>query len=180
MDIKNYFLTPVRQIDDIAIWSKITKDSLVNYRNQITNGLIADDDIPQELFGLTKKEIDDFFKKSMEEVELLTCINYLSAIEAKFKNDYEVRSKKRLKDKLSKDLKDLHKKRSSRANFDSDILKIWKRNHTPNYIFSDLSEALKIRNWLAHGRYWKLTKKYNEIDIYNICNNIITNVQFIN
>lgn len=178
MNIKNYFLTPVRQIDDIAIWSKITKESLINYRNQIKNGLV---NIPPEFFGLTNNEIDEFFKKSIEEVELLTCINYLSAIEAKFKTDYNARSKKQKKDQLSKDLKALYSRRTYKANFDDDILDIWKKNHPSTHIFSQLKDALKMRNWLAHGRYWKLqTKKYTDIDIYTICNTIITNVNFIN
>jgi hypothetical protein len=79
----------------------------------------------------------------------------LATIEASFRLDYEIRCQKKLKDNLSRALREIYKVRQEQASLNEDIFEAW-RLYTPSSktLISELRGAFKLRHWLAHGRYW--------------------------
>ena len=91
---------------------------------------------------------------------------------------YLQRVYKRDKDPLSKSFRDLYREKENRARLDEDILELWK-NHHPELkgVIGDFKGALKLRHWLAHGRYWlpRLGRLYDAYSVYIISDNIMNN-----
>jgi hypothetical protein len=105
------------------------------------------DSTPQERVGELKKRIDETALRSI----LIT----LAALEASFRIDYEDRCRRRLKDSLSRALRDVYRQRGAKkTRLDEDIFEAW-RNHIveSKRRIGDLRSAFKVRHWLAHGRY---------------------------
>lgn len=79
----------------------------------------------------------------------------LASIEAMFRIDFEKRCNSRLKDPLSRKFRSWGKARSSRIRFDEEILEAWKElGLISSKLVGELRSAMKLRHWLAHGRYW--------------------------
>ena len=106
--------------------------------------------------GYSPSEFNDFLRSRIEETELRSSLAILAALEAAVRIDYQLRTKQRHKDALSREFRAIYKKRQERARFDEDLLEPWVR-HYPSFkiLARELRAALHFRHWLAHGRYWK-------------------------
>lgn len=109
-------------------------------------------------FGLSKKEIQEEEYLHLLEIHYQYIFTTISSIEAAFMVDYTIRCTEKKKDHLSREMRRIQRNcqtKSKRPSFDEDILEAWANNTTgTNQIISDLRVALKLRHWLAHGRYW--------------------------
>lgn len=168
-----------QNINDIINWFNIQKSAMYYYKNNIITNLSENHDLPKEFFGFSLKELEDYFKYLYEELENVTCLSLLSAVEANLRMDYLNRVYGKKKDKLSRKFREIYKEKGDRISLEEDILQTWVKNY-PNFktIISNYKSTLKYRNWLAHGRYWiaKLEREYDVDTIYSISDNIISNI----
>jgi len=59
------------------------------------------------------------------------------------------------KDTISRACRALYKQKGARVSLEDDILAIWKQNYPECKIaIGHFIGVLKLRHWLAHGRYW--------------------------
>jgi hypothetical protein len=94
---------------------------------------------------------------SVSELDLTHSLVLLAAIEALFRVDFERRCSLRLKDDLSRTFRDWKRSRGNRIRFEEDLLEAWKKQGgLSSNLVSDIRGAMKLRHWLAHGRYWTL------------------------
>jgi hypothetical protein len=165
-----------KSLEDIVNFYNLCKSALLKYKENIKKGL----EIPEEFIGFTPEKLDQYFKDKIKELENLTCLDLLAAVEAKLRIDYLTRVYNRKKDNLSRIFRCIYKDKAERASLDEDILESWKEQYpqAKKYI-SDYKGALQLRHWLAHGRYWtpKLGKKYDLLTVYTICKNLVDYLQ---
>jgi hypothetical protein len=128
-------------------------------------------------FGLAPDELDEFFL----ELDYLTIMDLLSATEAAVRVDFLRRVQDKGKDPLSRSFRKLAKAFGQRVALEEHILDEWVTHH-PNLRSpsSDFKGALKLRHWLAHGRYWtpKLARPaYTPADVFDICDRLLVPTQ---
>ena len=164
-----------QDLDEIFLYYHTTSKSLNYYRESIARSKV----INQHYIGLTNNELIEYFEQHLEELEKNISFNILSTIEASFRIDYKIRTRKKHKDDLSRKFRELHKTKGDNISLEKDILELWKGEY-PKFksIISDFIGALKYRHWLAHGRYWvpKLGRNYDVPTISTISDRIYVNL----
>jgi hypothetical protein len=103
----------------------------------------------------------------------VTILSLLTAVEAAVRIDFLERIRARKKDALSKHFLELHRRLGRHVEFEKHILDGWKlcRPATKRAI-GYFKGAWRLRNWLAHGRYWEPSfgQNYSTPDVLQICN----------
>lgn len=87
----------------------------------------------------------------------------IAAAEASIRIDFGERVHGRRKDLVSRTFRQICKRRGLYPRLEDDILDAWASNApAAKSHVAAFKEALKFRNWLAHGRYWvpKIGRKY--------------------
>ncbi len=58
---------------------------------------------------------------------------------------------------------------------DVDTWKEFTPDPADKMVIGDFKAALKLRNWLAHGRYWeeRFPRDYSPGDVYDICHALL-------
>ena len=137
-------------------------------------------DVPDLFVGMTVSEIDTYYSDKLQELDWVTCLELLAATEAALRVDFHVRVDKRLKDGLTRRFRDVRKEYEDRPHqirLVEDILDNW-RDDEPDKktLIGDFKGALKLRHWLAHGRYRtpKLGRTYDPMDIYQVSSTLLT------
>ncbi len=133
----------------------------------------------------TYSEITAELAKRIQELEITSSLSLLSALEASFRIDYLLRCYNKLKDPLSRCLREIYKLRENHAALEEDILEAWKDHLHDNKgkrIVSDLIGVLKYRNWLAHGRYWEPTnwgrRRFDYATLYGLAIEVYNTLNF--
>ncbi len=157
----------------------IVYKSLCNYLKGINNHTITEN----RFIGMTPTELSQYFDEKFKELEYQyqTSFDILSSVEAKFRIDYLQRIYMRHRDDLTRQFRELYKDRGVRASLKDEILELWKNCYPVyNNIISDYKGALKLRDWLAHGRYWvpKFGRKYDLNTVYTIAEKLYTDLPF--
>ncbi|MEG3128989.1 hypothetical protein SC171_14730 [Pantoea cypripedii] len=141
--------------------------------------------IPARLIGLTKDEIEKEIKEKQLMLERMCSLELLSALEARIKIDYIHRVKEKFKDNLSRDFRQLHKRKQNKASLVDDLLHLRKKNINGNdKEINEFIKAIDYRNWLAHGRYWIPKKavhirKYDYLSIKTLAIDILSKLDLI-
>ena len=164
-----------QDVSKILLYYHTSSKSLNSYRESIASNKVND----PNYIGFTKKELIEYFNNHFEELEKNISFNILSTLEASFMVDYLFRTKRKLKDDVSRKFRDLYKLKEDNVSLEHEILTIWKSEH-PSFksVISDFVGALKYRHWLAHGRYWKpkLGRNYDVSTISTISERVYTNL----
>ena len=135
-----------------------------------------DVDLAARFLGSTASEVDQTFESQRVELELLTMLVLLTTAEAILRIDFQERVQKRLKDTLSRKYREIWRIRKDRVRLDDDLLSALMKEADPPSVVSEFRAALKLRNWLAHGRHWqpKLGRNYSAGHVFDICTAIVT------
>lgn len=124
--------------------------------------------------GMSEDEVADFF----HELDYLSMLDLLSATEAAIRVDFWTRVQDKAKDPLSRDFRRLVKAHSEKVSLEDHILEAWIRNLPDSKSrIGDFKRTLKLRHWLAHGRYWtpKLARRsYSSSDVFDVCDGLLS------
>lgn len=115
------------------------------------------------------------------ENDIAACMNLLASIEARFRVDYFARCYRRLKDELSRAMRELYSRRGEKVSLEDEIFEHWKRHTSvPPRLISELRGAFRYRHWIAHGRYWvpKLGQKYDFFGISVLAQTVQSSLPF--
>jgi hypothetical protein len=124
--------------------------------------------LPERLLYMTTDELKHQFEWAKDELDNHMMMGVLATLEAHFRDDFEYRCAKRLKDDLSRSYRDIRKKRKKHVRLEDDILEAWKKHHpSMQKQVSEIKSVLKLRHWLAHGRHWipKLGRNFDFMDV---------------
>ncbi|BBB89712.1 MAG TPA: hypothetical protein PKA28_12460 [Methylomusa anaerophila] len=163
-----------KNIEDILEWYQITKNSLDENEKLIISNKNT---TLKQFIGLTKQEVEEYFKYVKDELEKMVCLDLLAAIEAALKIDYFIRAEGKKRETISKFFREDYKKTKGKVSLDGTILSAWKEFY-PEYRhkIGAYRGFLKYRNWLAHGRIWEETVLCDVDVVYQICDDIISNL----
>lgn len=133
-------------------------------------------------YGMSENEFEEFFR----EVDYLVMMDLLASAEAAMKVDYVNRANKRKpKDNITKDFRNLSKQVGTKISLES-ILEIWKKHEEIlKTKIGNFNGIFKLRDWLAHGRYWRpqLPRQYTmykAADVYDIVYEILEGMNILN
>lgn len=130
-------------------------------------------------FAKTKEELGSDFVFQTAELSLLSMFSMLACTEAALRVDFIVRVRNREKDDVSRGFRDAFKVQEERIRLEEDILDVWKEHGEARIkrAVSEFKSALNLRDWLAHGRYWKpklgRAAEYNPVDVFDICRELL-------
>jgi hypothetical protein len=147
-------------------------------------GQLAQGTVPggSRFLGLTQAEIEDFFDRHRIELDFLTMLDLMSAAEAAIRLDYKRKVVNRWKGDVSRSFLRIHKNLSKKkleeyVRLEEDILDTWvdcePKTKRP---VSEFKGAMRLRHWLAYGRYWNLNagrQQYNPKDVFDISNRLL-------
>lgn len=120
-------------------------------------------------------EVDGYFNSQRAELEFLAMFEVLATAEAILRLDFGRRTNMRWKDPLSRRFRQIRAERTDRIRLDEDILEALGSEIEPASVVSEFRGALRLRHWLAHGRYWhpKLGRGYGPNDVFDISQKLI-------
>jgi hypothetical protein len=173
------------QPDFESIWScyHISQKSLVAYRVSILANFKAGKSLPDYFMGMRERHLEECFMQCEKELDYITCLQLLSAIEAILRLDFLGRvNKPRPNSKLDQAFQDIFKIKAFQVNLEEDILDNWKA-HKPACVdeIGQLKQILRFRHWLAHGRYWQPSfPKYVPLQVYTMGKNLLDCLQIRN
>ena len=133
-------------------------------------------------FAKTKEELDSNFAFQSTETDLLSMLGMFACVEASLRVDFVKRITYRRKDDVSRKFRAADKARAKQIRLEEDVLDVWQAQPIAGIYraVSDFKGALKLRHWLAQGRYWnaKLGRAsgYNALDVFEICNRLLCSV----
>ena len=150
---------------DIAEQYDVSVKSMILYYSKVNPGFST------QFRFFTDDEVENEREDRLEETDTALALTLLASIEASFRVDYLRRCYRRRKDSLSRNFRELYKRKRRRVSLEDDLLEAWKRHApVPSSLVGDIKGAFKYRHWLAHGRYWvqKLGRRYDFSNIYEL------------
>ena len=130
-------------------------------------------------FGKTLEELDADFTFQTAELSLLSMLGMLACTEAAVRIDFIERVSNRKKDDVSRGFRDAFKEQGERIRLEEDILDLWREHGNAGIrrAVQEFKGALPLRNWLAHGCYWKprlgRAAGYDPVDVFDICHELL-------
>jgi hypothetical protein len=138
--------------------------------------------------GKTREEVEGDFAYQIAELAQVAKLGMLASTEAALRIDSIERVLNRKRDAVSRRFLDINggrwwkpfsRRGIHNARLDEDILNTW-RDHGPDpdirHVVSEFKGVLKLRHWLAHGRYWKPRlgrASYDILDVFEICRQLL-------
>jgi len=132
-------------------------------------------------FGYARKEVAQELAERKNEASLVYSLSILAALEAAFRIDFQKRCKRRGRDTISRKFREINKINKNHISLDEDILEAWRSgNSIQRKIVGDIRAVLKLRHWLAHGRYWvpKLGANFSIIEVFILSQTVMKSFPF--
>jgi len=148
---RQFVLVPALELDQLDAYHQDILDSLRRSFSPSAPTFEA------RFAGKSATEVKELLTLRLGESDLRSTFAVLTSLEARFRIDFNIRCRRRLKDDLSAYFRRVEKVRGDRIRLDKDILEGWKRHSTaPIRLISQLRDAFNFRDWVAHGRCWIL------------------------
>lgn len=170
------------ELEEIWDWFDSNKLGLHLLKSDLFEAIRNNSSVPTKYIGFNIAEIEAHIKSQLTELENVTSLSLLSAVEAKLRRDYLSRVYEKKRDEISRSMKQIYNEKAHKASLEEDILECWKGIYPElKRIIGEYRGALKYRNWLAHGRYWlpKFGGKYDLYTVYAIADNVVRNLDLI-
>lgn len=160
---------------ELRQWHDETREAIDDRELKILDQIAKHVQVPPAVLGMTKEELTDYFEGVRRELDAAACLLLLAEAEAVLRVDYRSRVERRGKDDVSRAYREMHKEKEASVRLDEDILGTWVTHHPQcKPAVSSFRAMLKLRHWLAHGRYWppKLGRRYAPEDVFDIASGL--------
>ena len=171
------FLAKRPRASQLRQWHLETRTAVDDRELTVLNLIAKRLPVPDAVLGMTEEEVADYFENARSELDAAASLLALAEAEAVLRVDFLSRVKKRTKDPVSQSFRQLHKSKGESVRLDDDLLGTWAIHHSQcKAAVSEFRAALKLRHWLAHGRYStpKLGRTYVTQDIFGIADQLFT------
>jgi hypothetical protein len=170
-------------IPEILEWYELQRELIALEKRRVMNSLLQGPPLSEPLYvGMTEDDVNDFFEKQRETLDDYTKLGLMSATEAAIRIDFADRVENRWKDALSRRFRDVRKEYGNRASLEEQILDVWVSFEAgTKTAINELRQALPLRHWLAHGRYWTLKSggRYKVGNVYDICEQTLRDMKLM-
>lgn len=166
----------------IWTWFQESSVGLRLRESQLVSGAFTPSDSEKHLLGLTHGEIGVLFRQYLHELNEVASLTMIASTEASLRIDFEARAAKRHKDKISREFRDIRRRRGRWIRLDEDILGTWATvGGVAKSAVSEFRGLLNLRDWLAHGRYWapKLGKQYDAQGVFSVSDRLLSKVPIL-
>jgi hypothetical protein len=173
-------------IDSVWLWFEFQAALVDEERGRVLRMFAPGGDIVVEasrahqsrFIGLTRGEVEESFDTQRGRLELLAMFELLATTEAILRIEFKARVAGRKKDGLSKRFREIHKAIGEKIRLDEDILVAMKEEGVAANTIAAFRGTLRLRHWLAHGRYWhpKLGRDYAPGDVFDIAKALIDSI----
>ena len=171
-----------QSLPDVWGWYDVQRALIGEEKSRVLDALAAGTSLTaSRYFGATRDELLDDFKYQIAELDRMVMLGMLACTEAALRVDFIERVMNKKKDDVSRAFWDTYKRQGiDKIRFEEDILDSWRDRGQAARIKSAVGEfkgALNLRNWLAHGRYWKpklgRAAGYDPVDTFDICKDLL-------
>ena len=160
-------------IPEILEWYELQRELIALEKQRVTNSLPQGPPLSEPRYaGMTADDVTEFFREEQETLDDYTKLGILSATEAAIRINFADRVENRWKDGLSRRFRNVRKEYGNRVSLEEQILDGWVSFEAgTKAAINELRQALPLRHWLAHGRYWTLKcgGRYKVGNVYDIC-----------
>lgn len=149
-----------QSLDQVFNWYLAAAESFGHHRSATLAALRVGGAAEARFTGMTAGDVDAHFDAQRRNLDRLTILNMVATAEAAVRADYRRRVDAKRKDRLSKAYRAFHGGLSNaqrlRPPFDEQgILHALKGAGVMHpHLVADFRNALRLRHWIAHGRYW--------------------------
>lgn len=160
----------------IREWYEETSHAIDAYKANVLAAVKQGTTVSSVFSGMTRRDIDRYFERHQQELDYLVSLNLIASAEASLKLDYFKRVNRKPRSKIDKALQEIYVAKAERISLEADLLGTWKTvKPACQKIISEFLGVLKLRHWLAHGRYWnaKLGRRYSSIEVYQIASDLL-------
>lgn len=118
-------------------------------------------------------EVETKLADRLGETDMRSALAIMARVEAAFRIDYQRRCEKKKPDPVSIKFRALFKARDRNVRLE-EIWEVWHQCHpSTGPLISQLRSVFQFRHWLAHGRYWKVGRKYDFQTIYQLVDGVL-------
>ena len=164
-------IMPARQsvsLLDIAGYHRDAASSLRLYFSP------ANPDFVVRFANHSRSEVAARLADRIDETDMRSALAVMARIEAAFWVDYLQRRDMKKPDPVSIKFRALFLAKGKNVSLDNDIWGTWRDCHpSTRPLISELRTAFHFRHWLAHGRYWKVGRKYDFQTLYILADGIL-------
>lgn len=164
-------ITPARQpvsLLDLAGYHRDAELSLRLYFTPINPDFVVlfATDLPSDVAAKLTDRID--------ETDMRSALAIMARIEAAFRVDYLQRCERKKPDPVSIAFRALFRDQRRNVRLDEDIWEVWRGHHpSTRPLIGQLRSVFKFRHWLAHGRYWRVGRKYDFQTLYILADGVL-------
>jgi len=172
-----------KTIHEVLEWHRFQVEVLGREKTRVLADLrTSAATVDPRFIGMTRDDVDDFFGLHRNELDFVTMLDLMSAAEAAIQIDYRDRVSNRYRDAVSRCFRNINKRlsgttKAGRPDLENDLLDVWTANCPKTKAPArEFKGALKLRHWLAHGRYWNPRlgrQQYTSGDVFDICNDLL-------
>ncbi|HLX61460.1 MAG TPA: hypothetical protein VKX17_09280 [Planctomycetota bacterium] len=173
----------LKTIHEVNEWYEFVLDVLEREKLRVLaeslNGTLP---LDSRFIDMNREEIENYFAAQLDELDFLVMFDLIAAAEAALRLDYLRRVERRLKDTVSRRFRRIDKELSAQGSDD----KVTLEDHILNTWIElaplakrparEFKGALKLRHWLAHGRYWEprlARRQYAPGDVFDLSDNLL-------
>lgn len=169
-------MVSILQLEEIAEYTYDMQESLRAYFSR------SNPQYKALFIALRPSEVASLLNARISETELQSSLAVLARVEAALRTDYAKRCKQKSPDNVSIAFRKIHKKRGKKVRLEDDILRTWRKNIQPadQKFINSLSQMLKFRHWLAHGRYWQFGDRHDYQDVYVLADAVLSTLPLKN
>lgn len=148
-------------INDALEWFNTQETAAFSLQENISLAIENEnlDKIPESFLYLSLGDAKQKFITNKAELDLISCFQLVSAAEGRLKYDFSSKVSGKGKTPLEKEFRNIFSLKGSMksVSVEKDILDIWKKYHAPAITLEvgSFKGLMKLRHWLAHGRFWK-------------------------
>ena len=107
-------------------------------------------------------------------------LHMLTTAEALVRLEFDDLSKRRTKPKISRRFRRIGRERGRKIRLNQDILDTWIEVYPETTrSIRQFKDVLRLRDWLAHGRYWnlKIGRLYEVNDVFDIASEMLNRME---
>lgn len=162
------------------VWQPMPLTAIATYQSDAEASLrsyfsLSNPNYAIRFTGYRASDVAQELNERLNETDMRSALAVMARIEAAFRIDYKLRARSKNSDPISIEFRRLFKKRKEQARLEDEIWEVWRSNVDPSTgaLISALRGAFKFRHWLAHGRYWRIDKKYDFRSIYLLADTVL-------
>ncbi|MEX2301208.1 MAG: hypothetical protein WD733_09740 [Bryobacterales bacterium] len=169
----------LQDLGKVLLWYELQL-SLLNEEDRRLPQLLLTGPIPERYLDSSLDELRRQFAQARELLRHAAMLHMLTTAEALVRVDFEDLSRRRINPKISRRFRRIGRERGKKIRLHQDILDTWVEVYPETArSIRQFKDVLRLRDWLAHGRYWnlKIGRPYEVSDVFDIASEMLSRME---